>query len=106
MQLETEVQEREKKIIDLKIFHQVNMLLDPCGGQHVIGSMWIYTIKYNTYRTTERYKARLVACGNGQKEELDYDDTVAPVAKMSTLVRRKIGNYIRCMCIAQFVMHT
>lgn len=36
-------------------------------------------------RTVERYKTRLVALGNRQKEGIDFDETFAPVAKMTSV---------------------
>lgn len=54
-------------------------------GKKVIGCRWIYTIKYKSNGEIERYKARLVAFGNRQEEGIDFDETFAPVVKMTTI---------------------
>ena len=53
-------------------------------GKRAIASMWVYCIKYNPDGTVRRHKSRLVACGNRQKEGMDYKETFAPVIKMAT----------------------
>jgi len=48
-----------------------------------IGCQWIYRRKINLDGTT-RYKARLVIKGCEQKAGIDYDETYAPVSKLTT----------------------
>jgi Reverse transcriptase (RNA-dependent DNA polymerase) len=54
-------------------------------GKKFIGCKWVYKIKYNSNGTVDRYKARLVAKRFTHTYGIDYQETFAPVAKMSTV---------------------
>lgn len=41
-------------------------------GKKLIGSKWVFRIKYHADGTIERFKARLVALGNTQVEGTDF----------------------------------
>ena len=60
-------------------------LVDLPTGKKALGSRWIYKIKYHSDGRLERVKAHLVVFGNHQVVGLDYSETFAPVAKMSTV---------------------
>jgi hypothetical protein len=61
------------------------ILTDLPKGKKLVGSRWVYTYKYNENGTINKYKARLVAQGFSQKYGIDYNETYAPVSKLTTI---------------------
>lgn len=50
-----------------------------------IKNKWVYKVKLDPQGNVERYKARLVAKGYSQIPNVDYKETFAPVASMTTI---------------------
>ena len=55
------------------------------SGKSAIGCKWIYKIKTRSDGIVDRYKARLVAMGFTQEYGIDYEETFAPVARLSSV---------------------
>nr|GEW98721.1 retrovirus-related Pol polyprotein from transposon TNT 1-94 [Tanacetum cinerariifolium] len=65
--------------------NKVWTLVPPSYGKIGIGSKWVFRTKKDEHGTTIKNKARLVAQGYSQKEEIDYDETFAPVLRMEAI---------------------
>ncbi|GJR82913.1 zinc finger, CCHC-type containing protein [Tanacetum coccineum] len=61
------------------------VLTDLPPGYRPLGCKWIFKIKLKVDGTVEKFKARLVIQGFKQKSGIDYFDTYAPVARISTI---------------------
>ena len=51
----------------------------PNPGKNVLRSTWAFKIKRYPDRRVKKFKAQFCACGNMQKEGIDYFETWAPV---------------------------
>lgn len=57
---------------------------------NVVGCRWVFTIKYNSDDTIDKYKARIVAKGYHQQQGVDFGDPFSAVIK-STTIRIVLG---------------
>lgn len=60
-------------------------MVDPPSNRKLVGSKWIFKIKFNSDGSLDRYKARLVAQGFSQVEGIDFHETYAPVVRHTTI---------------------
>ena len=61
------------------------VLMDLPTGSKPIGCKWVFRRKYNTNGSIQTFKVRLVAKGFNQREGIDYFDTYASVAKITSI---------------------
>jgi hypothetical protein len=54
-------------------------------GKSVVGCKWVYKIKTQADGSVERYKARLVAKGFTQEYGINYEETFAHVARLTSV---------------------
>ena len=60
-------------------------LVDPPPNTNIVGSKFVFRIKRNADGSIASYKARLVAQGFSQIPGLDFTETFAPVAKLTSI---------------------
>jgi hypothetical protein len=55
------------------------------AGHKAIGLKWVYKVKRDPEGAIVKHKARLVAKGYSQRKGVDFEEVVAPVARMETV---------------------
>src|SRR6202034_467602 len=74
-----------KKEYDALIKAGTWTIVEKPPGKNVVSCKWVFRIKRDASGGVEKYKARLVARGFTQIYGIDYTETFAPVAKLSSL---------------------
>jgi hypothetical protein len=65
--------------------NQVWELVDPPLGFKPVGTKWVWKNKEGEKGGVVRNKSKLVAQGFSQKEQIDYEETFAPVACLEAI---------------------
>lgn len=60
-------------------------LVDPPSNKTLVECKWVYKIKILSDGSIEHYKARLVAKGFTQEYDIDYEETFAHVARITSV---------------------
>ena len=83
---------------ELDAFHKNNTwdMVDLPPNQSVVGCRWVYKIKTKADGSVERYKVCLVAKGFTQEYGIDYKETFAPVACLTS---------VRCLIAVATIRH-
>ena len=61
------------------------VLVDLPPGSNTIGCKWVFRRKYRTNGSIQTFKAKLMAKGFRQREGIDYFDTYAPIARITSI---------------------
>ena len=69
-------------------------------NQSVIGTRWVFRNKINENGIIVRNKARLIGQGFNQEEWIDYEETLAPVARLEA-----IRMLLAFACFKDFVLY-
>lgn len=73
-----------KDEIDSLLINNTWSLVPKPHNRNIIDNKWVFTIKSDEYGNPLKYKARLVARGFSQEYLVDYNETFAPVARISS----------------------
>ncbi|GKB40807.1 putative ribonuclease H-like domain-containing protein [Tanacetum coccineum] len=81
---ESWVEAMQEELLQFKI-QKVWTLVDLPYGKKAISTKWVYINKKNERGILVQNKARLVTQGYKQEEGIDYDEVIAPVAKIEAI---------------------
>nr|GFA28907.1 hypothetical protein [Tanacetum cinerariifolium] len=77
-------QAMQEDLLQFKM-QKVWVLVDLPYGKRAIGTKWVFKNKKDERGIVVRNKARLVAQGHTQEEEIDYEEVFAPVARIEAI---------------------
>lgn len=60
-------------------------LIDPLSGKFIISCKWVYKIHTQSDGSIEQYKSWLVVKGFTQKYDINYEETFALVARLTSV---------------------
>ncbi|GJU30192.1 putative ribonuclease H-like domain-containing protein [Tanacetum coccineum] len=78
------IEAMQEELLQFKL-QKVWTLVDLPKDKRAIGTKWVYRNKKDERGIIVRNKARLVAQGYTQEEEIDYDEVIAPVARIEVI---------------------
>ncbi|GKD57066.1 putative ribonuclease H-like domain-containing protein [Tanacetum coccineum] len=78
------VEAMQEELLQFKI-QKVWTLVDLPYGKKAIGTKWVYRNKKDERGIVVRNKARLVAQGYKQEEDIDYDEVFAPIVRIEAI---------------------
>jgi hypothetical protein len=55
------------------------------NNQSIIGTKWVFKNKVNEHGTIARNKVRLVVKNYNQEEDINYEKTLAPIARLESI---------------------
>ena len=73
-----------KDEIDSLLTNNTWTLVTKPENRNIVDCKWIFTIKNDEFGNPVKYKARVVARGFSQEYLIDYNETFAPVARISS----------------------
>nr|GFB60969.1 putative ribonuclease H-like domain-containing protein [Tanacetum cinerariifolium] len=78
------IEAMQEELFQFKM-QKVWILVDLPYGKRAIGTKWVYRNKKDERGIVIRNKARLVAQGHTQEEGIDYEEVLAPVARIEAI---------------------
>ncbi|GKB58971.1 putative ribonuclease H-like domain-containing protein, partial [Tanacetum coccineum] len=79
-----QIEAMQEELLQFKL-QEVWTLVDLSNGKRAIGTKWVFRNKMDERGIVIRNKARLVTQGYTQEEWIDYDEVLAPVARIETI---------------------